>query len=74
MFTLTCQLALQLLVISIPQITLTLPGIAGIILTLGMSVDANIIIAERIGEEIKKGMTIKSAIKKGYENSFSSTI
>ena len=35
------------------------------------SVDANIIIAERIGEEIKKGMTIKSAIKKGYENSFS---
>lgn len=70
-FTLTCQLALQLLVISVPQITLTLPGIAGIILTLGMSVDANIIIAERIGEEIKKGMTIKSAIKKGYENSFS---
>jgi len=70
-FTLTCQLALQLLVISIPQITLTLPGIAGIILTLGMSVDANIIIAERIGEELQKGLTIKSAIKKGYENSFS---
>ena len=70
-FTLTCQLALQLLVISIPQITLTLPGIAGIILTLGMSVDANIIIAERIGEELQKGLTVKSAIKKGYENSFS---
>ena len=73
-FALLCQLAIQLLAISIPQMTLTLPGIAGIILTLGMSVDANIIISERIGEELKKGMTIKSAIVKGYENSFSALL
>ena len=70
-FALCCQVALQLLAIAIPQITLTLPGIAGIILTLGMSVDANIIISERISEEVRKGMSFSGAVKKGYENSFS---
>ena len=73
-FALTSQMALSLMVISIPQITLTLPGIAGIILSLGMSLDCNIITAERISEELKKGLTIKSAIKKGYENSFSALL
>ncbi|MBQ1274461.1 MAG: protein translocase subunit SecD, partial [Cellulosilyticum sp.] len=66
------QMALQLLAISAPQFTLTLPGIAGIILSLGMAVDANVIISERISEEIAKGMTIRQAIKKGYEKAFSS--
>lgn len=66
------QMALQLLVISVPQVTLTLPGIAGIILSLGMAVDANVIISERISEEIARGLSIRLAVKKGYEKAFSS--
>lgn len=66
------QTACQLLLLSIPQFTLTLPGIAGLILSLGMAVDANIIISERIGEELNKGKSIRSAIKEGYQNAFSS--
>ena len=66
------QMALQLLAISMPQFTLTLPGIAGVILSLGMAVDANVIISERICEEIAKGLTVRQAIKKGYEKALSS--
>lgn len=51
--------------------TLTLPGIAGIILSIGMGVDANVITAERIKEEIRAGKTIDGAINAGSENSFS---
>jgi len=51
--------------------TLTLPGIAGIILTIGMAVDANIIIYERIREELATGKTVKAAIEGGFSNSFS---
>lgn len=51
--------------------TLTLPGIAGIILTVGMAVDANIIIYERIREELSTGKTVKAAIEGGFSNSFS---
>jgi preprotein translocase subunit SecD len=50
--------------------TLTLPGIAGIILTLGMAVDANVLIYERIREEIRQGKTIRAAIEAGYEKAF----
>lgn len=50
--------------------TLTLPGIAGIILTIGMSVDGNVIIFERIKEEIKKGKTLRMAIADGFGRSF----
>lgn len=50
--------------------TLTLPGIAGIILSIGMGLDANIITAERIREEIRKGKTIDGALKKGSQESF----
>lgn len=64
---LTLQLALQLLIIAVAQITVTLPGIAGIILALGMGVDANIIISERIKEEVKAGVTIGNAIAVGYK-------
>lgn len=52
--------------------TLTLPGIAGIILSVGMGVDANVITAERIREEMRKGKTLDGAIKAGAANSFSS--
>jgi protein-export membrane protein SecD len=50
--------------------TLTLPGIAGIVLTFGMSVDANIIIFERIRENLRRGRNIMGAIKAGYERAF----
>ncbi|MHC1748167.1 MAG: protein translocase subunit SecD [Cellulosilyticaceae bacterium] len=65
------QLAAQLLALSIPQFTLTLPGIAGIILSLGMSVDTNVIIGERIGEELRKGNRLEKAILNGYHRAFS---
>lgn len=73
-FTLLLQMTLQLLAISVPQYTLTLPGIAGIILSLGMAVDANIIISERISEEIKKGCSVWTSIKNGYKNGFTSVL
>lgn len=50
--------------------TLTLPGIAGIVLTLGMSVDANVIINERIKEEIRGGRSMESAVQHGYQSAF----
>jgi SecD/SecF fusion protein len=53
---------------------LTLPGIAGIVLTIGLSVDANILIFERVREELHSGMSIKSAVKEGYKNAMSSII
>lgn len=72
--TLLFQMILQLLAISIPQYTLTLPGMAGVILSLGMAVDANIIIAERISEEIRNGETVKSAVASGYKRAFTSVL
>jgi protein-export SecD/SecF family membrane protein len=54
----------------IPSFTLTLPGMAGIILSIGMGVDANVITSERIKEEIRTGRTIDSAIARGSSNSF----
>jgi protein-export membrane protein SecD len=50
--------------------TLTLPGIAGIVLTMGMSVDSNVIIFERIREELKLGKTVRAAIDAGYDHAF----
>ena len=50
--------------------TLTLPGIAGLILTIGMAVDANVIIFERIREELALGKTVRAAIESGYERAF----
>jgi len=58
-------------VLSMIQATLTLPGIAGIVLTVGMAVDANVLIFERIKEEIKNGNTPQSSIFSGYEKAFS---
>ena len=56
------------------QITLTLPGIAGIILSIGMAVDANVIIFARIREEITTGKTVRSAIKIGFEKALSAIV
>lgn len=69
---LVIQVCGVLLALSIPQITVTLPGIAGIILSIGMGVDANIIISERISEEIKIGRKTQAAVATGFKNAFSS--
>lgn len=58
--------------LSLLQASLTLPGIAGIVLTVGMAVDANVLIFERIREEIVDGNTIQNSIHAGYEKAFSS--
>ena len=68
-------LALNLVVVvallSILQATLTLPGIAGIVLTVGMAVDANVLIFERIREELRIGNSPQASISAGYEKAFS---
>ena len=53
------------------QAALTMPGIAGIVLTLGTAVDANVLIYERTKEELRRGLNVKEAIGKGYSNAFS---
>lgn len=58
----------------IPGATLTLPGIAGIVLNLGMSIDGNVLIFERIREEIRAGMPRQSAIHVGYEKAFTTIV
>lgn len=68
---LTLNLILIVAVLSLLQATLTLPGIAGIVLTVGMAVDANVLIYERIKEEIRAGMSPQNAIHSGYEKAFS---
>jgi len=55
----------------IPGATMTLPGIAGIVLTIGMAVDANVLVFERIREELKEGCSIQQAIHRGYDNALS---
>ena len=65
---------LFMVVISVARLNLSLPGIAGIILTIGMAVDANVIIFERIKEELKVGKTVRSAIDAGYKNAMSAIV
>ena len=68
---LALNLAILVAVMSMLSATLTLPGIAGIVLTVGMAVDANVLIFSRIKEELKNGMPPQSAIHAGYERAFS---
>ncbi|MEE2763907.1 MAG: protein translocase subunit SecD [Pseudomonadota bacterium] len=67
---LTLNLMLLIACMSILSATLTLPGIAGIVLTVGMAVDANVLIFERIREELKAGVPPQSAINSGYSRAF----
>ena len=67
---LTLNILIVLGIMAMLQSTFTLPGIAGLILTIGMSVDANVLIFERIREEQKRGSTLKSAIANGYARAF----
>ena len=68
---LTLNLILIVAILSMLQATLTLPGIAGIVLTVGMAVDANVLIYERIKEELRNGVSPQAAINMGYEKAFS---
>ncbi len=68
------NLVLLVALLSIIDATLTLPGIAGIVLTVGMAVDANVLIYERIREELRHGMSPQMAIHAGYERAFSTII
>jgi len=61
---------LVLAIMSMIGTTLTLPGIAGFVLTLGMAVDANVLINERIREEMRAGKTVKMAVQQGYDRVF----
>jgi protein-export membrane protein SecD len=68
------NMVLLLAVLSLMEATLTLPGIAGILLTLGMAVDANILINERIREEAKRGRTPMNAMEAGFKRAFATII
>lgn len=68
---LALNLVLIVAVLSLLQATLTLPGIAGIVLTVGMAVDANVLIFERIKEELRNGLTPHAAINSGYDKALS---
>jgi len=73
-FSLIWTLILLLGILASLQATLTLPGIAGLILTIGMSIDANVIIFERIREELRKGKTVRSAIDAGYQRAITTIV
>ena len=74
MIALTINLVLIIAVLSMLQATLTLPGVAGIVLTVGMAVDANVLIFERIREEIKNGNSPQASIHMGYDRALSTII
>jgi len=67
-------IGLTVVCLNLLEITLTLPGLAGIILSIGMAVDANVIIFSRIQEEIGVGKTVRTSIKLGFEKAFSAII
>jgi len=73
-FALVLNLVIIVGVLSLLQATLTLPGVAGMVLTVGMAVDANVLIFERIREEIRSGKAPQMAILRGYDNAFSTII
>lgn len=73
-FALAFYTILDLLVFNLFNVTLTLPGIAGVILSVGMAVDANVIIFTRIKEELADGKSVKQAVKGGFHNALSAII
>ncbi|WP_394831919.1 protein translocase subunit SecD [Pendulispora rubella] len=68
------NLLLQLAILSTFGATMTLPGIAGLALTVGIGVDANVLINERIREELRAGRTVRAAVEAGYDKAFSSIL
>lgn len=73
-FALLLNMILMFGALALLQATLTLPGIAGIILTVGIAVDANVIIFERIREELREGKTVRASIEAGFRKAWSSII
>jgi preprotein translocase subunit SecD len=73
-FAVLCNIVLIVGIMAIFKAVLTLPGIAGIVLTIGMAVDANILVFERIREETRLGRTPKMAIEAGYKNALSAIL
>ncbi len=71
---LVIYICLDLIVLSAFKITLTLPGIAGLVLSVGMAVDANVIIFERTKEEIKAGKSLRASVDSGYKKAFSAIL
>ncbi len=68
------NLVIQLAILATFSATMTLPGIAGLALTLGMAVDANVLINERIREELRAGRSIRAAVEAGYDKAFASIV
>ncbi|HEX5132238.1 MAG TPA: protein translocase subunit SecD [Candidatus Krumholzibacteria bacterium] len=73
-FALVLCMAMILAVMATLRATLTMPGIAGLILTIGMAVDANVLIFERIREELRRGKTVRASIDAGYDKAFSTIL
>ena len=71
---LVCYMAIFAILVIAFRVNLSLPGIAGIILTIGMAVDANVIIYERIKEELRDGKTVRSAVKNGFKGATSAIV
>ena len=71
---LVCYMAIFAILVIAFRVNLSLPGIAGIILTIGMAVDANVIIYERIKEELNDGKTVRSAVKNGFKGATSAIV
>jgi preprotein translocase subunit SecD len=68
------NLVILIAVMSLIGVTLTMPGIAGIVLTLGMAIDANVLICERVREELRNGSTPHASIRAGYEKAWSTIL
>lgn len=73
-FALFFNVLLLISIMSVLQATLTLPGMAGIVLTVGMAVDANVLINERIREELRHGSSLQASIYQGYEKAFATIL
>lgn len=71
---LVAYVSVIILILSASKITLTLPGIAGIILSVGMAVDANILIFERVKEELRAGKTLRGAVDAGFKRAFKTIV
>ena len=71
---LTIYIILLFLFIALFRIQLTLPGLAGVVLGIGMAVDANVIIFERFNEEVRKGRSVKASVRAGFKNAMSAVL
>ena len=68
------NLVIEMAILAYLRATITLPGVAGLILTIGMSVDANVLIFERMREELAKGKTVRATIQAGYDRAFNAIL